>query len=333
MNYMVRTLRFWGAFSYIGEDFMGIGKVAGDTALELIKNENVQNKAVGMMGMLFPYAGLTKKAVDMYIDEIEKSDMSPEAKVFSVVNARKTIKKIRNQKSIADIAMNNAKEGTDFSDKSGVSEEWLERFMDSAGFVSAEDIQIIWGKILANEFENPGTTPPNMIRILSEITPNLAMAFKKICSMKIWICPLSEQEEIVGAFQKVFVPYKKNEEQLREMGISFNVLNELETLGVIKLETIGGYITQGIENKKVLICVGDKLDVICEHNNDNIPIGNVLLTSVGEALQTITDSEEIPQYYEMIKKYLLDQNVKLSEKHNFVAKVEGEALSISKNSE
>ena len=62
--------------------------------------------------------------------------------------------------------------------------------------------------------------------------------------MKIWICPLSEQEEIVGAFQKVFVPYKKNEEQLREMGILFNVLNELETLGVIKLETIGGYITQ-----------------------------------------------------------------------------------------
>lgn len=54
MNYMVRTLRFWGVFSYIGEDFMGIGKVAGDTALELIKNENVQNKAVGMMGMLFP---------------------------------------------------------------------------------------------------------------------------------------------------------------------------------------------------------------------------------------------------------------------------------------
>ena len=60
MNYMVRTLRFWGVFSYIGEDTMGIGKVAGDTALELIKNENVQNKAVGMMGMLFPYAGQKK---------------------------------------------------------------------------------------------------------------------------------------------------------------------------------------------------------------------------------------------------------------------------------
>ena len=62
------------------------------------------------------------------------------------------------------------------------------------------------------------------------------------------------------------------------------------------------------------------MEVISEHNDDYIPIGNVILTSVGEALQKITDSEEIPQYYEMIKKYLLDQNVKLAETHDFVAK-------------
>lgn len=35
--------------------------------------------------------------------------------------------------------------------------------MDSAGFLSLEEIQWIWGKILANEFEKPGSTPPNMI--------------------------------------------------------------------------------------------------------------------------------------------------------------------------
>lgn len=39
---------------------MKIGKAVEDIALELIRNENVQNKVVGMMGMLFPYAGLTK---------------------------------------------------------------------------------------------------------------------------------------------------------------------------------------------------------------------------------------------------------------------------------
>ena len=55
---------------------MGIGRMAGEAAIEVMKNENVQNKTASVIGMLFPYAGVTKKAVDMYIDEIEKADMS-----------------------------------------------------------------------------------------------------------------------------------------------------------------------------------------------------------------------------------------------------------------
>lgn len=310
---------------------MGLGKVAGETALELVKNENIQNKTAGLMGMLFPYAGLTKKAVDLYINEIENSDMSPETKMFSLINAKKTLKKLKNQKTIADIAMENAGEETDFTDKSGVNEEWLERFMDSAGFVSAEEIQQIWGKILANEFETPGTTPPNMIRILSEITPNLAIAFKKICSMRIWICPLSDEEEIEKAFEKILVPYNENEEVFRTLGLSFNVLSELETLGVIKFDTFGGYVLHGITNEKVLISIEDKLEVICEHADGDIPIGNILLTSVGEALQRITEPEDIPEYYNMVKKHVLRKGIKLADKHNFVATVDGDTLNISKN--
>lgn len=45
--------------------------------------------------MLFPYAGIKKKAVDMYIEEIENSDLSTEAKMISLLNAKKTLKKLR----------------------------------------------------------------------------------------------------------------------------------------------------------------------------------------------------------------------------------------------
>lgn len=309
---------------------MEIGSVAGKTAVDLIKSENVQNKAISALGMLFPYAGLTKKAVDMYISEIEKSDMSIDAKMFSVMNAKKTLKRKKNQKQIADIAMDNTKEGTDFTETSGVNEEWLERFMDSAGFVSSEDMQLIWGKILANEFEKPGTTPPNMIRVLSEITPTLARAFRKICSMRIWVCPLLEDENIEIAFQKTFVPYNGHEDVLREMGISFNILNELETLGVIKVSTISGYVSKKIDNAKVLLCIGDKLEVINEHKKGEIPIGNVMLTSVGEALQRITESEEIPNYFEMVKEYVIKSGAKFAVEHNFQVTVEDDTLHISK---
>lgn len=309
---------------------MEIGKIVGGTALDLVKNDNVLNKTAGVMGMLFPYAGLRQKAVNMYIEEIEKSDMTPEAKVFAFLNIKKTFKKIKNQKSIADIAIENAKEGTDFSEQSGVSEDWLDRFMDLAGFVSAEDIQLIWGKILANEFEKPGSTPPNMIRILSEITSDLASAFRKICSMRVFICPLLEDDNIEMAFEKTFVPYNGHEDVFHEMGISFNILNELETLGVIRFSTIGGYVSKKIENAKVLLCIGDKLEVISEHKNGEIPIGNVMLTSVGEALQRITEDEKIPNYYEMIREYVLKNSVKLADEHDFQIAIEGETWHISK---
>ena len=163
---------------------MGIGEIAASTAVDLVKSENIQNKAVSLLGMLFPYAGIEKRALDMYLSDVEKSDMSPESKLIATLSAKTTIKKLKNQKSIADQAVSNAKEGTVFDASSGVNHDWLERFMDSAGFVSEEQVQQMWGKVLAKEFEKPGSTPHNMVRILSEITSKHAEAFQKICSMK-----------------------------------------------------------------------------------------------------------------------------------------------------
>lgn len=289
---------------------MNLGEMAGKTALDLVKNEGVLNKTSDVMGMLFPYAGLTKKALDMYIIDIENSNMSSDAKLFAILNAKKTIKKLKNQKKVAEIAMNNVKPGTDFTNKSGVSEEWLERFMDSASFVSSEQIQLMWGKILASEFENPNSTPPNMIRILSEITPVYAHAFKKICSMQVLIIPIDEKEQVMGGIRKIIVPYRKNEETMEKMGLSFNVLNELETLGLIKFGPMGDYASTKIPEKKVITYVNERTDVIIEHEPDTIKTGNVMLTAVGNALSKITTLEKIDGYEEMIKQYMIDNRVK-----------------------
>ena len=204
---------------------MGMEKTVGKAALELAQNENIVNKTTDFLGMLFPFVGLKKKALDMYLSDIEKSDLPSESKLMATLNAKQTIKKLKNQSKIADIAVANAPEGTDFSEQSGVNEEWFDRFMDSAGFVSAEDVQLIWGKILAKEFENPGSTPSNMIRILSEITPTYAQAFRKICSMKTIIIGIDDAGNPQNAAQRVIVPYSQNEETLNNMGLTFSILN------------------------------------------------------------------------------------------------------------
>ncbi|MCX4328142.1 MAG: DUF2806 domain-containing protein [Lachnospiraceae bacterium] len=292
---------------------MGMEKTVGKAALELAQNENIVNKTTDFLGMLFPFVGLKKKALDMYLSDIEKSDLPSESKLMATLNAKQTIKKLKNQSKIADIAVANAPEGTDFSEQSGVNEEWFDRFMDSAGFVSAEDVQLIWGKILAKEFENPGSTPSNMIRILSEITPTYAQAFRKICSMKTIIIGIDDAGNPQNAAQRVIVPYSQNEETLNNMGLTFSILNELDTFGLIKFNSLSGYAAIGFEQKIVLLYANGKTIAINEHEENRVPIGNVMLTSTGECLMNITPTEIISDYDKMLIKYLQDGSTRILE--------------------
>ena len=304
------------------------GKILG-AALDLTKNENMQNKTANLLGMLFPYVGIRKEAVDCYISEIEKSDLSPESKAFAIYNTKKTFKKFKNQQDIVQIALENAKEGTDFSENSKVNEEWFNRFMESAGYVSDDDIKLIWGKILAKEYEEPGSTPFNMTRILSEITPRYAEVFKNICSMRrITVVVDDEGKEIVSR-DDVVVPFENNSGFFGKVGIYFNSLCELETLGLIKFDSFAGYTESDLPKGHILTYVNGVTKEI-KGEKDNIPCGNVMLTSSGNCLKNIIEQEKINNYEDIESNYMKEQRIDYIENSNFLIKVDGENYYIEK---
>lgn len=309
---------------------MDMGKM-GEVAMELATNDAILDKSSDLLGMLFPYMGLTKRALEIYISDVEKSDMSSESKMIAVLNAKQTIKRLKNQKKIAEIAVNSARENTDFTKKSGVDEEWLERFMDSAGFVSTEEVQIIWGKILGKEFEAPGSTPLNMIRVLSEITPNYARAFRTICSMQGMIIEMDEKDNIISVRQDVIVPYTDNKEELQKIGLSFNILNEMDTLGLIKFDPLSGYAFSEVTSNSVLLYVSNKTELIKKVTNKLVPSGNVILTEAGRCLKSITPLlEEIDGHGDMVKKYMLRKGIRFAEETDYQVLVKGNMVEIVK---
>ncbi len=312
---------------------MGFKKDAAEKSLE-VATDLVKDNATNLLGMLFPYSGLKKKAVEMRMEQIEKSNLPEETKIALLLNMKKEFKRLKNQKAVAEIAFNEAKEGTDFSEKSGVNDEWFERFMDAAKFVSSEDMQLIWGKILAGEFEKPGSTPPNMIRVLSEMTPKLAQAFRAICSMNVTYFGI--KENVVNCeCETIIAPYKFDIIRFDELFSSmiFNLsmyFNELDSLGVIRLESIDiTYISEkyniclmNIENKYEM-CVLDK--------SGGLPAGNVMLTDVGKALRKITEPVKIEGYREMVKEYMIKKGVEFEDINDYIIeKDEGGVLTITK---
>ena len=306
----------------------------GKAAVDLAKDEKVRKEASGLLGKLFPYFGLEKKALDTYVEEIKKSDLSPNIKARLILTAESDFKKWKNQESIAEIAFKNAKEGTDFSEKSGVDEEWFERYMDAAKFVSSEEMQLIWGKILAGEFEKPGSTPPNMIRILSEITPDLAQAFQKICSMRVSIFSIKENGKVdKEAFKEiVIVPFSRKGNKFEKIDLSFDVLCELDSLGVIRFDALNGYCQDDITDFRLLMYAENKYEIISYYKERNFPSGKVLLTDAGEALRKIIEPIEIEGYHEMVKDYMIDYCVQFANINDYIMKkIDGEMTVTKKN--
>lgn len=283
--------------------------------------------------MLCPYIRLRKEAIDIYAEEIKNSDLSTEAKVAALLNAKQTIKQLRNKKNVADIAASNAKEGTDFSEKSGIDEEWFDRYMEAASFVSSEETQIVWGKILANEFEVPGSTPRNMTRILSEFTRNYAEAFRKICCMRVVLIQIDENDRIVNTTQRNVIPFLDNSIYMKKLNLTFELMNELDTIGVIKFDTIAGFAALNITTKKVLVYASGRTIEIGDHEEGNLPIGNVFFTDAGEALKRITDIYEIDDvdYMKALIDYYKTRSVELDEDPQYRVDTCGDTLYVSKN--
>lgn len=271
------------------------------------------NKLADAIGGIFPFWGLKKKAVSTYISEIENSNLPPEAKMMAIANAKKTYKQMKNQASIAQIAQEAASAGTNFSATSGVDDEWLERFMDSAKFVSDEQVQLLWGNILAKEFEQPGSTPPSVIRILSEITPRYAKAFQVICSLSVYIAPVDMTGRIMPLEPHIIVPFDYS--YLNQYGINFSVLNELQMLGLVQFDPSIGYaIEYNVKTQpKLHLIYGKKVATVLKYENKQFPTGSLILTQAGMSIARFSEVEIIEGHFDTVCDFLKSRKVELAD--------------------
>lgn len=74
------------------------GTTIAKTVADLVKSDDVLKESSKIFGMLFPFAGIKKKAVDMYINEIEKSDLPIDTKLLFVLDIKKKLKSLRTKR-------------------------------------------------------------------------------------------------------------------------------------------------------------------------------------------------------------------------------------------
>jgi len=264
---------------------------------------NLINKISDATGYVFTPKGKQKDrndAVEYFIEKIKENNEMPDiVKAAVISDARKIIKEYLNKNDILTIALEYL---SDDSKVSQLEDDWLDNFFDKAGRIANKDVQLIFGKILAEECVNPGSASKSLVNILSVMDSGSAESFRKLRNYVFLVKELeTSKEEYLVVIPDVT--------DLKEMNVTFDDIMELTRLGLIEYLAFGEY-TNNAEN--AILSYAEKSVRVIVSNGTTIPTGTVNLTRVGQELASMLTLESPDyRYYNNIIKYWEANDVKM----------------------
>lgn len=187
------------------------------------------------------------------------------------------------ERSFSDLAEN--------AEPKKMKDDWLLNFFDKVKYVSSEQMQMVWAKILAGEANSQGSFSKTTLRILGEMSQEDAENFQN----------LSRFSDEIDGNAGLFISDYENE-FYRGYGITFEMLNQLERLGLVSIGAYFGYHRSQIPQCINISYVGRNLKLYFKKEKDNkLDSGKVILSQSGEELIKVCR----PLYDEKIFQHLI----------------------------
>ena len=196
------------------------------------------------------------------------------------------------QKNMEDITAKALPQLDEKATPDSVEDDWLVNFFDKSRIVSDNEMQELWSRVLAGEANTPGTYSKRTVNFLSGLDKADAELFANLCGFG-WM---------IG--KVVPLVFDVEAEIYNKYGINFNSLSHLESIGLIQLNSITGFLRHSLPKRFAVLYYGKPL--ILEMPNDagnQLEIGKVLLTKIGQELEPICGSRPV----EGFRGYVMDQ--------------------------
>lgn len=193
-------------------------------------------------------------------------------------------------------------EKEDLCSEEPVEQGWINRFFDSVADISDEDLQTLWGRVLAGEIKQPQSYSLRTLETLKNLSKAEAQLFQKIVPY------------VVNMNGGLFLP--SNNELLKKYGITYSDIILLDECGLINS---GGFVTANppvSEAEPIGICTCSKIMIIhgIKPVNTKLSIGKFGLTNAGKELSCILDGNPNDEYF-------FEYAEEISRKHPKIIKV------------
>lgn len=251
---------------------------------------NLIDKVSAAVGWVANHQTPSKIAVNTYIQEIQNSSYDPLTKAALISQAKKSIKEYCNQQNVLEFAMRSL---VPTARPEEVDEDWLTQFMDKARLVSTEEFQMLWGNLLAQECNAPGSIPKSLLHIMEQMDRVMANAFMVITSLSVWYIDQGEP------FWTPVITGAHFDSYYRSLGITYDNLIDLQSVGLIKMDfgiAESSYV-QTFDPSFRNIHYHDQVYVVPE-NHTEFPVGNVIYTGAGNALCRAITPKKIEGFFE-----------------------------------
>ena len=230
------------------------------------------------------------------------------------------------RKRQANIASVVGKAAAELEDKTVPASEpdhdWAARFFGDVQDVSSDEMQVLWGKILAGEVENPGSTSTRTLGILKDLDRATAELFVRFCSACIFrpnlkIYMLDARVPSLGG--------RAASNSLEMFGLGFGALNCLNEHGLIISDYHSSFdyapcqIERDAGRRQVVqpFQFEDKLWILAPMPNQSRKaefwISGVALSIAGRELSMIVDRQPVPHFAEKLKQFFVDNGLLMTQ--------------------
>lgn len=280
----------------------------------------VEKVAEGIGGLFAPFQIVRLAKADAKASEIKANADALVSKIQTETNielqeyqrramnrlvAEETRKQI-NIESITTKAIEDLKED---AKPENIDNDWIANFFDKCKLISDEDMQNIWGRVLAGEANNPGKFSKRTIDFLASMDKEDAELFENLSYYR-WFIEGRKQILIYDETDEIYTKNKINFSALKHLS-SIGLINFSSTYFGLKLINQDAY--SSYYSSPVILNINST-------NTDNlINIGKVLITKMGEELLSIVENEPLPEFFDYILKKWYSQGLLL---HSYFPKFE-----------
>lgn len=177
-----------------------------------------------------------------------------------------------------------------------LDDDWITRFFSIAKDINNEEMQYIWGKILAGEIASPNSFSLRTLDTLRNIGAEDARKFQKIVPL------------VLRMHASHFIVSENN--VLSKYGVQYADILDLDECGLVNSGAMVTLNPEVSKNTKEIIFNDDRLILLQGENAvlEQMRIGVYTLTKVGKELYQILSHEGYHEYIKAVSQHIYEEN-------------------------